>query len=303
MGNINSFTVIILTYNNFNLMHHALESLSKQKKPPNILSQLVIVDDGSECLHYDEINELIRDYGLEEKFRVNLHINEKNLGTVKSFNLALSIADGDVIIPLSADDELYDDSVICDILKFFSENESANIVTCLRAPIISGEEVGFLPSKEKWHLFESSSTLYKYITFRGNFISGASTYYRRNLIIPTGFDQNYRYIEDFPFFLRQLLAGEKIYLFRRISIRYGTNGVSSRISRNSIVYTDYKKIWLDIMRVNKRRGLFYLRFVYFNHVILNTGPITFSIFLRYPEQVIFRFGVNLINWLRRNHGN
>ncbi|MSC67971.1 glycosyltransferase [Faecalibacterium prausnitzii] len=48
-------------------------------------------------------------------------INQENVGTVKNMNGALKQAQGEIIIPLAADDIFYNDHVITDIVKRFAE--------------------------------------------------------------------------------------------------------------------------------------------------------------------------------------
>lgn len=262
-----SFSIVVLTYNNYKLLDIAFKSLASQRLIDDMYSQLVIVDDGTDNLTELDIKLLIDKYKLTSMYMVKIIINKINLGTVKSFNKAISICDGEVILPLAADDEFYDELVVFDIVNFFERNINAEIVTCLRTPVDNGVELPSLPPKKTWELFNEPSKLYDYISLRGNIISGSSTYYRKSFISNRGFDEAYRYIEDFPLYLDFLNNGGKIHFLSRVTIKYSMSGISSKITKDSIIYDDYIKIWSNILILNKGRGFFYHRFVFFNHIL------------------------------------
>ncbi|EOE6054294.1 glycosyltransferase family 2 protein [Vibrio cholerae] len=284
-----SFSVVVLTYNNYKLLKLAFKSLASQYLTEEMCSQLVIVDDGTENLQESDIIQLVDMYGLTSKYNVKIIVNKENIGTVRSFNKAISHCDGELIIPLSADDEFYDDFVILDIVDFFENNKDAEIVTFLRAPIVNGVEQQPLPHLKLWYLFNEPRKLYDHISLMGNIISGASTYYRRSFISNRKFNESYRYIEDFPLYLDYLYSGGRIYISNRLAIKYSTNGVSSEITRSSLIYNDYKNIWLNVLALNDRRGFYYKRFVYFNHILTDEERLSVFNFLKYMDIFIFRF--------------
>lgn len=293
-----SFSVVVLTYNNYKLLNLAFKSLASQCLTEEMYSQLVIIDDGTENLKESDILQLIDMYDLTSKYDVKLIINKKNIGTVKSFNKAISHCEGELIIPLSADDEFYDESVIFDIVDFFEKNKDVEIVTFLRAPIVNGVEQQPLPHPKLWNLFNDPRKLYDYISLMGNVISGASTYYRRTFLSNRKFNESYRYIEDFPLYLDYLYSGKKIHIFNRLAIKYSTSGISSKITRNSLIYNDYKKIWLNVLALNDRRGFYYKRFVYFSHVLTDEERLSVFNFLKYMDIILFRVSFKIIKKIR-----
>lgn len=293
-----SFSIITLTYNNYELLNTAFQSLSTQSFPASIRGQLIILDDATKNLNKNNIVSLIEKYNLDSKYDIKVIINKTNIGTVRSFNKAISESYGDIILPLSADDMFYDNLVITDILNYFSDHNHANIVTCLRAPIANNLELSPLPPYNTWKQFETPKKLYEHIISKGNIISGASTYYRRVFLQKNMFDESYRYIEDFPFYLKSLKSGEKIYLFNRLSIKYSVNGISSVINKKSVIYHDYIKIWENIINENKKKGKIFQRFVYFNHILTNDEKRLINNKILYFEQSLFRYMYDLFKKIK-----
>lgn len=69
----------------------------------------------------------------------------------------------------------------------------------------------------------------KTLAIRGNFISGACTYYRRAFLEEIGgFDESYVLLEDYPFYLRALNQGHAIGFLDSITMKHQVGGVSSR---------------------------------------------------------------------------
>ncbi|WP_455590537.1 glycosyltransferase family 2 protein [Bacteroides sp.] len=97
MDNID-FEVIIITYNQEDLILNALESVIKQTYKPSLIS---IFDDCSVDNTYQLLNEKVKEY----PGNIKLHKNETNLGIFNNFNQAFTQASGEVICLLSGDDE------------------------------------------------------------------------------------------------------------------------------------------------------------------------------------------------------
>ncbi|MBK5279172.1 MAG: glycosyltransferase family 2 protein [Bacteroidia bacterium] len=91
-------TVICLCHNHERFVREAVESVYRQSYSR---VQLIIVDDCSQDQSVALIKELIRD-----RPEIVFIVNDKNIGNCKSFNLALTVAQGEFIIDLAADDIL-----------------------------------------------------------------------------------------------------------------------------------------------------------------------------------------------------
>ncbi|WP_336280249.1 glycosyltransferase [Cronobacter dublinensis] len=281
-------TVVTLTYKNWDKIHTAIKSLAKQIIDEHIDIEYLIVDDGTENFNLEYVEELVRN-NLNIKTRII--INERNLGTVKSFNNAIKQSYGDFIIPLSADDEFYANNVINNIMAEFI-NSNANIVTAKRMPYDEENRGTFvtLPTEEQLQLFANDSELLKYILKHGSFISGACTYYRKNLLVNLGFfDEEYVLLEDYPFLVKSLLNGISINYIDIVAIKYRLGGVSNVVKRHPLLDKDLRKLYKTITEM-PQLNLYWKRRIYYSKVLTPSEKIKISNIIKYPEQFIY-FGI------------
>lgn len=276
---IKSVTIITLTYNNSHLLEKAINSVAVQKINEEYDVEYIIADDGS--TNFDR--HFVRSLLSKVKFKTRLICNEKNIGTVASFNNAIKQSSGDIIIPLAADDEFYDDNVVMDVINEF-QITTAIIITALRVPVIDGLESKPLPSERDIRLFESREALLRRLLVQGNFISGASTYYHRNAFHLNGyFDTNYKLLEDYPFYIKSLSNRIDILFMDRKVIRYGTTGISVKGRRPAALDDDFKKLVYSILERNDI-SYFDKRCITFNRLMTKNNRIRCAIL--YPEQLI-----------------
>jgi glycosyltransferase involved in cell wall biosynthesis len=92
-----SVSVALCTYNGERYLPELLESLVTQERLP---SEVVVCDDGST----DRTVDLLRSFADTAPFPVRIDVNERNLGTTKNFELAMSRCDADLIALCDQDD-------------------------------------------------------------------------------------------------------------------------------------------------------------------------------------------------------
>jgi glycosyltransferase involved in cell wall biosynthesis len=95
----NKFSVAMCTYNGARHLREQLDSIAAQTRPPD---DIVICDDGST----DATREIITNFAASAPFPVHFQINERNLGSTKNFERAISLCPGDYIA-LSDQDDLW----------------------------------------------------------------------------------------------------------------------------------------------------------------------------------------------------
>lgn len=240
---IKSISVITPVYNNYTDLEVSLLSLLKQKINNDIICSIFIIDDGSDNFDEEFVRSLVDKENIYN-FSVNILINSSNIGTVRTLNKVLKLQNSELIIPLSSDDEFYDSNTIQKIIDFFNSTNYL-IATSMRQPILNGLPLNPYPKTSHIPLFNDREKLLKYISKKGNIISGASTYYRREIFERIGyFDERYRLLEDYPFYLKVLSNQIDIGFINMITINYGLSGVSSgkgkRKRINPILRDDFK---------------------------------------------------------------
>jgi glycosyltransferase involved in cell wall biosynthesis len=85
--------------------------------------EIVVCDDGST----DGTRELLERFAAESPVSVSLHFNEKNLGSVKNFERAIRLCNGD-IIALSDQDDVWRQDKLKLIEEAFNESNATGLV-------------------------------------------------------------------------------------------------------------------------------------------------------------------------------
>jgi glycosyltransferase involved in cell wall biosynthesis len=119
-------SVCIATYNGEPFIKRQLDSIIKQLKQED---EIIIVDDGSK----DRTVQVVKDtYGN----RIKVYVNEKNLGVIKSFEKAISLATGDILF-LCDQDDIWDDIKVEEVLGAFTQKHADLVVH--DAYVVDGE--------------------------------------------------------------------------------------------------------------------------------------------------------------------
>ena len=85
------------TFNGAEFLRAQLESILAQTRIPD---EIVICDDGSS----DETRPMLTDFAAESPVPISLKFNQQNLGSVKNFEKAITLCNGDVIALCDQDD-------------------------------------------------------------------------------------------------------------------------------------------------------------------------------------------------------
>src|SRR5437667_1892892 len=95
--NAASFSVAMCTYNGAQFVEEQLESIASQTQSP---CDMIICDDAST----DRTVEIVKTFASRVSFPVRLFVNEKNLGSTKNFEKAISLCQGQLIALSDQDD-------------------------------------------------------------------------------------------------------------------------------------------------------------------------------------------------------
>jgi len=197
-------TIVCLCYNHSKYILSALQSIWNLNYP-NI--QLIIADDASTDDSQQIIKELVKERNVELLF------NTVNIGHCKTFNKALSIAKGEFIIDLAADDMLLPESVVLGVSELQKRGDEYGVffadaaLVDFRGTIIGNHitqsflKNGNVPQGE----------VYKSILSR-YFINPVTMIYRKSMVAKLGgYDEHLNY-EDFDFWVRSSRSYKYCYL-------------------------------------------------------------------------------------------
>lgn len=254
-------TIVVLTYQKFDEIKANLESIAKQDY---LNMEVIIQDDGSPNFDRDYLEGFCKSALGKQRWRV--HHNEKNVGTVKSFNVAISMANGEFVFPLSQDDRFYREDTVTKLVAFFREHPDCVSCTSYR---IGETSKNVYPSREDAALLKSwnRKALWCRIVYE-NFISGSTVYYRTDFMKKReGFDADFLLVEDYPFAASMILENHKIGFLDEITIVYGEDGISNGMSGSPKLLADrlvfYEKYivpnqgWIENKRMNEYIAYFY----------------------------------------------
>ncbi|MGJ7910701.1 glycosyltransferase family 2 protein [Neobacillus sp. LXY-1] len=110
-------SVCMATYNGEPFIVRQLDSVLKQLSPND---EVIIVDDGSKDRTIPLIKETYGD-------RVQVYVNEKNVGAIKSFEKAISLAKGDILF-LCDQDDVWEDRKVSEIVRAFEDPGTTLVV-------------------------------------------------------------------------------------------------------------------------------------------------------------------------------
>lgn len=294
MENKPLITCFMLTYNKFEYIFEAIDSILAQTYPR---IELAIFDDHSVDFPQEQIREYIDKNKKQNIERIIIHHSPENQGTVKNFNNVIKNTHGKYLLGAGIDDVIHNESVFEQVVSFFEET-GAEVITCIKEVIDNdGKKTGRTPSEKNAKRIAGASTekLYKMVAM-GVAIAGAGTYYARSIFDKfDGFDESYRLQEDGPFFLRMLRNGYKIWFADIVAVNYRLgNGISSAEELHPELKKDINRMLeKEILPYMDRFGFWEKRRIYYQVERFKkskqlTGKEKIYFCLKYPDVIIYR---------------
>ena len=251
------FTVVVTHYNQMEYIEESIKSVLNQTYK-NI--ELIVADDCSKTFNKKKVEEIIKKHN-KNNYQYKVIQGKTNVGTVKNLNNAIKEATGEYILFFAADDKLATRKVVENFIKAFSI-EGRNIVTtqCLLYDHYLKEMYCvYVNSKKALKLNkESSHKIYERMA-EGCFYGSGGTAYRLSIFKKYGnFNEKYKYVEDWAYWLYVLRCGEKIYYedFETLSHRDG--GISHSIYTKETLPPHVRQYYIDIMNIYDKEVLPYI---------------------------------------------
>lgn len=235
-------TIIVMVYKNLNQVIQTLDSIKKQTYSNY---EVIVSDDGSPNYTQEDFDKITEQYKNEFTY-FKLINNGINRGTVKHFNSLIKQAKGTIICPLSSGDQFYNENSLQEIMNAF--NQEDELIYTSKRMIKKENSIEYYPSLYQVSLLDQSNHFFEYIMKYGNFVSGASTYYKKDIFDKYGFfDEKYRLLEDYPFYAKLALNNEKIGYLDYPTIQYELGGISTASNRNPLLDQDYVTLFKDVL--------------------------------------------------------
>ena len=222
------FTVIVLNYNQEHVLYKAIDSVLSQSYD-NI--ELVFSDDCSYTFDREKLLNYVEKNKSENLTNFIINVNETNSGTVKNVNNAIKKCNGEYVLFFAADDCLYDANTIANFVKSFETLPDDSLMITGQCYMYD-EELKKLECKfvdiELAKQLNNDSALgqYKKMVFSCLYAMGA-TAVKRKIFEKYGlFNEKYKIIEDWSYFLNITRNGAKITYCNFGALKHRDGGVS-----------------------------------------------------------------------------
>ena len=251
------FSIILPHYNQATLINQAIKSVLSQEYYD---IELIIIDDAS---NYFEVNKIKKFIELNKKSNLKKYeiiVNDINIGTVKSINKALSRVTGEYVLFFAADDELNNSKVVNNFVKNFKKN--INIITSQTLMCDSD-----LSEIEYEYVNSNKALTYNDFTAKQQFqmialsciYSSGATAYRTNIFEKYGkFNENYKYVEDWSYWLYLTRSGEKIYYRNFVTLNHRDGGISHNLYTPNNAPKHIRLYYKDILEIFSNEIMTYL---------------------------------------------
>ena len=205
-------SVIIPTFNRFNLISRAIDSVLNQTIKP---FEIIVVDDGSS----DNTSTFIKNNYKSVKL-----IKQNNLGVSKARNVGIKNSSGDWIALLDSDDEWKNNKLEVQI-KSLSEYDYYSVCHTNEIWIRNGIRVNQKKRHQKYggDIFDKCLDICR--------ISPSSIIFKKNIINEVGwFDEGLSICEDYDLWLRITANFKILFIDKPLIIKYG--GHSDQLSKS-----------------------------------------------------------------------
>jgi glycosyltransferase involved in cell wall biosynthesis len=220
-------SIVIITYNFEKIILECLESLETELDD---IYEVIITDDGSN----DKTLELCYQWREKNKDKIRIVILESkvNEGVVKNINKGCKIVKGEWIKLLAGDDILIEGS-IKKIQNFINKNFEAEIIFSKVIPFyVKNEKKNYLkvlPKELDFYNKNFKKQLDELL--EGNCIVAPGAIIKSELLRKMNyFDEKFKMVEDYPFWIKLLKNNIKFYFFNQEIVMYrkSENSVSGK---------------------------------------------------------------------------
>ena len=248
-------SVIVLAYRSAETIVQTLDSIKNQTYK-NI--ELIITDDCSPDNTVETAQEWL-DGNKGALFALRLVTAQQNTGIPGNINRALEHAKGDYVKLIAADDYMTKDA-ISEYVKFCEKNPTA--IPIAKVHLFSdgdtGKKADFEPIEvycNRCYEFAAEpdpKKQYRMLLKQNCIVAPSGSFYPMEVIKKLGgYDENYRWFEDYPMNLTVMHEGYRCGLINRELIYY-------RISGNSITASQQMRLKKTEMRLFFRERMFYM---------------------------------------------
>lgn len=239
-------SIIVLCYNNFELIFQCLDSVLAQKYEK---IQLIVSDDASSFFDADQVVRYINENKKDNIVDLIVNVNPVNLGSVKHIEEMHARCIGDLITVIAADDAYADDQAIRSLVQeYLSYNGEVPVITSLLAMCDENleERRSIFTSQQDVDLINSGSKrdLLDELSYRCIMPSSGTIVHKDVYKIIGPLSDMYMYVEDWTAHIRMVRCGIRIRCLNRITVLHRDGGISHGNTRahNKAYFSYYQDI-------------------------------------------------------------
>lgn len=279
-------SIIVITYNSSKYVLETLES-AKAQTYQNI--ELIISDDGSK----DNTVEICKNWLIENKERfvsTELLTVEQNTGIPANCNRGVKVAKGEWVKFIAGDDALTTDGVSEFISIEKSESHLFETVCGIYKNVFSEKQLlgksGSFSTKSFFSL--SSNYQYKLLKY-WNFLSAPTVFFKSEIFDSIAFDEDFKKIEDYPFWIIATKNGYKIGFADVVTVKYRihSDSIQNHDNVNSYLNKKNKLELTNVIRKKYYKNIVFVRL--YDLIILYLSANTKLKKLIYQVNISFRF--------------
>ncbi len=245
------FSVVIAFYNQMDYIEETLKSVFEQTYD-NV--EVILADDSSSDFNEKIIKRIVKKYN-KKSFDFQIVRNASNQGIVKNCNNGLKNISGEYVLCFAGDDKLYDSKVLSNFANAFKKNKNINVITSqslsMDVKLQELKDGVFVNSIFAEKMNKSSNKEVYFEMCKNCFYAIGATAFRREVFKKYGlFDEKYKYVEDWPYYLKLLRNGEKILYVDFFTLLHRDGGIAHNDSINPPkhvleYYKDMKKVYIE----------------------------------------------------------
>jgi glycosyltransferase involved in cell wall biosynthesis len=245
-------TIITVTFNSGSGLRQALDSVVNQSYEK---IEFIVIDGGST----DGTIDLIKEYS----DKIAYWVSEPDQGIYNAMNKGIDKANGDLVYFLNSDDYFYDNKVVEDIVKIYSQ---AN-----KPDVIYGDVMNY--NKKQGIIGRSGREIELKDVQKGRVICHQGIFMKRDLLIEHKFNEQYKIVADYELQVKCLIQRCHFLYVDRVIAYYYTDGFSSQLeSKRRIIFEK-----MDVIKKHSSPGVFW-RYYFSSQIKL----------LRISAQIVYR---------------
>jgi len=222
------YTFVLAHYNQYRYIFTAVDSILGQDYPE---IEIIVMDDCSGDFRKDEVLDYIERNKRDNIKAIQILVNEENIGTVRSFNRALKAVKGDFVHFFAADDRMHDEKVASGFIDALNKQGDTTEMICAHALVMDEEltppgEYSLPPEQHERYNVMDAGEQFENMSIKCDWAMGAVCA-RTELYKRMGyFSEDYKYIEDWSFFLMVTRSGVKVHMADFIVLEHRSGGIS-----------------------------------------------------------------------------